>query len=97
MRLSTLKTLPTRLGLVTLIMANISTMVGSGWLFGAWKAARLAGPASILAWPIGAFSMLLLAFSYAELGSRYPATGGMVRYTQLTHGTFAGFIAGWAN
>ncbi len=78
-------------------MANISTMVGSGWLFGAWKAARLAGPAAILAWPIGAFAMLLLAFSYAELGSRYPAVGGMVRYTQLTHGTFAGFIAGWAN
>ena len=92
-----IKKFPTQIGLFALIMANISTMIGSGWLFGAWKAARLAGPAAILAWPIGAFAMMLLAFSYAELGSRYPATGGMVRYTQLTHGTFAGFIAGWAN
>lgn len=78
-------------------MASLSSMIGSGWLFGAWKAARLAGPAAILAWPIGAVAIGLLAMAYAELGARYPATGGMVRYTQMSHGSFAGFIAGWAN
>lgn len=85
------------IGLLGLTMSGIGTMIGSGWLFGAWKAARLAGPAAILAWPIGAIAILLLAFAYAELGARYPAIGGMCRYTQLSHGSFAGFIAGWAN
>lgn len=84
-------------GLLALTMASLSAMIGSGWLFGAWKAARLAGPAAIYAWPIGAIAIGLIALSYAELGARYPAVGGMVRYTQMSHGTFAGFIAGWAN
>lgn len=84
-------------GLLALTLASLSAMIGSGWLFGAWKAARLAGPASIFAWPLGAIAIGLLALSYAELGARYPAIGGMVRYTQMSHGTFAGFIAGWAN
>jgi len=78
-------------------MASLGTMIGSGWLFGAWNAARLAGPAAIFAWPIGAIAIGLLAMSYAELGARYPVVGGMVRYTQMSHGSFAGFIAGWAN
>ncbi len=78
-------------------MAGIGSMIGSGWLFGAWKAARLAGPAALLAWPIGAVIIFLVAMAYAELGARFPATGGMVRYTQLSHGSLAGFIAGWAN
>lgn len=72
-------------------------MIGSGWLFGGWIAARIAGPSAILCWPIGAVIIFLLAMSYAELGARYPASGGMVRYTQLSHGSLAGFIAGWAN
>jgi len=84
-------------GLFTLTLASLSSMIGSGWLFGAWKAARLAGPAAVLAWPIGALAIMLLALSYAELGARYPATGGMVRYTQMSHGSFAGFMAGWSN
>jgi len=84
-------------GLLALTMASLGSTIGSGWLFGAWKAARLAGPAAILAWPIGAVAIGLLALSYAELGARHPAVGGMVRYTQMSHGSFAGFIAGWAN
>lgn len=86
-----------RIGLLGLTMASLGSMFGSGWLFGAWKAARLAGPAAILAWPIGFIAILLIAFAYAELGARFPATGGMVRYTEKSHGSFAGFLAGWAN
>lgn len=85
------------IGLLGLTMAGVGSMIGSGWLFGAWKAARLAGPAAIFAWPIGTLAILCLAFAYAELGARFPTTGGMVRYTQYSHGSFAGFIAGWAN
>lgn len=80
-----------------LTIVGISSILGSTWLFGAWQAARVAGPSALLCWPIGAILVLLFAMSYAEMSANYPATGGMVRYTQLSHGPFAGFIAGWAN
>lgn len=77
-------------------MTGIGSMIGSGWLFSAWKTAKLAGPAAILVWPLGVLIIVLLALTYAELGSRYPSRGGMVHYAQLSHGSFAGFISGWA-
>ena len=86
-----------KIGLIGLTLSGISSMIGSGWLFGAWRAAQLAGPAAILAWPLGALVMLLLALNYAELGAAYPKAGGMTRFSELTHGSLTGFLAGWAN
>jgi amino acid transporter len=78
-------------------MVGLSSIIGSGWLFGSWKAAKVAGPAAIFAWVIGAGIMLLIAFSYMELGSMFPKSGGMVRYSQYSHGSLVGFVGGWAN
>lgn len=86
-----------KISLLGLILSGISSMIGSGWLFGAWRAAQLAGPAAILAWPLGALIMLLLALNYAELGAAYPRSGGMTRFAELTHGSLTGFLAGWAS
>jgi amino acid transporter len=85
------------IGPVALFMTGLGSIVGSGWLFGAWKAAKVAGPAAILAWLIGALIILLIATSYMELGAMFPESGGAVRYAQYTNGSLAGFIAGWAN
>lgn len=41
--------------------------------------------------------ILFIALSYSELGSMFPEAGGMVKYTQYSHGSFIGFIAAWAN
>lgn len=86
-----------KITLFQLVMAGFSSMIGSGWLFGSWKAAKIAGPYAILAWPVGFIIMLLLALSYAELGASYPKSGGMARFAELTHGSLTGFIAGWTN
>ncbi|MET7289619.1 APC family permease [Streptomyces sp. NPDC005573] len=85
------------MGLPALFMTGLGSIIGSGWLFGAWKAARVAGPAAIVAWLIGAVVILLIASSYMELGAMFPQSGGMVRYAQYSHGSLAGFIGGWAN
>jgi amino acid transporter len=79
------------------MMTGLGSIIGSGWLFGAWRAAGIAGPAAIFSWIIGMVVILFIALSYAELGSMFPESGGMVRYAQYTHGTFVGFIAAWAN
>lgn len=85
------------IGLISLIMAGMTCMIGSGWLFGAYKAAALAGPAALLSWVIGGIAITCIALTYAELSSLFPRVGGMVRYLEYTHGSFAGFTAGWAN
>ncbi len=84
-------------GPVALMFTGLGSIIGSGWLFGAWKAAKIAGPAAICAWVIGAIVILAIALTYAELGAMFPESGGMVRYARYSHGALVGFISAWAN
>lgn len=82
---------------VALLFTGLSSIIGSGWLFGAYNAAKLSGPAAILAWLIGLVIMMVITITYIELGTMFPESGAMGRYTQYSHGPFAGLIASWAN
>ena len=84
-------------GAFALMLTGLGSIIGSGWLFGAWRAAQLAGPGSLWAWIFGAIIVTLIALSYAELGAMFPEAGGMVRFGNYSHGTLVGFVAGWAN
>ena len=83
-------------GAIALMFTGLGSIIGSGWLFGAWRAAQLAGPGAIYAWIIGAVVILFVAFTYAELGAMFPESGGAVRYGHYSHGSLVGFVAGWA-
>ncbi|MBN3789586.1 APC family permease [Burkholderia sp. Ac-20353] len=85
------------IGPVSLLFTGLGSIIGSGWLFGAWHASKIAGPAAIVAWIIGAVVVLAIALAYAELGTTFPESGGMVRYARYSHGALVGFIAAWAN
>lgn len=84
------------IGLVSLLMTGVGTIIGSGWLFGAAHAAGYAGPAAIFSWIIGAFIIALTALTLCELGPMMPRTGGMGRFAKLSHGSLVGFIGDWA-
>ncbi|MCD7098508.1 APC family permease [Stenotrophomonas sp. MMGLT7] len=84
-------------GPFALMLTGLGSIIGSGWLFGAWRAAGLAGPGAIWAWVLGAAIVTTIALSYAEMGAMFPESGGMVRYSHYSHGSLVGFIAGWAN
>ncbi|MGN2245942.1 APC family permease [Frateuria sp. GZRR35] len=84
-------------GPLALMFTGLGSIIGSGWLFGAWNAAKLAGPGAIWAWVLGAAIILSIALTYAELGAMFPESGGMVRYGHYSHGSLVGFIAAWAN
>ena len=84
-------------GPMALMYTGLGSIIGSGWLFGAWNAAKLAGPGAIWAWVLGAAIIMSIALTYAELGAMFPESGGMVRYGHYSHGSLVGFIAGWAN
>ena len=78
------------------MFTGLGSIIGSGWLFGAWRAAQLAGPGAVYAWIIGAVIIMFVAFTYAELGAMFPESGGAVRYGHYSHGSLVGFVAGWA-
>ncbi|ELC6750709.1 hypothetical protein ACK1W8_004698 [Salmonella enterica] len=40
-------------GAVSLLFTGLGSIIGSGWLFGAANAARIAGPLAPWAWVIG--------------------------------------------
>ncbi|HET8763964.1 MAG TPA: APC family permease [Rhodanobacter sp.] len=84
-------------GPFALMLTGLGSIIGSGWLFGAWRAAQIAGPGAIWAWVIGAVVIMAIALTYAELGAMFPESGGMVRYGHYSHGSLVGFIAAWAN
>jgi len=84
-------------GPFALMLTGLGSIIGSGWLFGAWKAAGLAGPGAVWAWVLGAAIIMTIALTYAELGAMFPESGGMVRYGHYSHGSLVGFIAAWSN
>jgi len=73
-------------GSIALMFTGLGSIIGSGWLFGAWRAAALAGPGAVWAWVLGAAIMTTIALTYAELGAMFPESGGMVRYGHYSHG-----------
>jgi amino acid transporter len=84
-------------GSIALLFTALGSIIGSGWLFGAWRAAQLAGPGAVYAWLLGAVIILFVALTFAELGAMFPESGGSVRYGLYSHGSLVGFVAGWAS
>src|SRR5215471_10027714 len=78
-----------------LLLASISAILGSGWLFAAYYTSMLAGPAAILSWLIGGVIVILISFTFAELSAMLPITGSSSRIPQYTHGTIVSFVFSW--
>ena len=82
-------------GIVGLLFASVGSIIGSGWLFGALNASKEAGPAAIISWALGGILILLIALTYAELGTMFPLSGGVVRFPHMAFGHLASFTSGW--
>ena len=81
-----------RADLVALIVNNV---VGAG-IFGLPAAAfALAGDFSLFAFVACALVMMSVVACFAELGSRFTATGGPYLYARLAFGPWIGFQVGW--
>ncbi|MGH8110992.1 MAG: APC family permease [Rhodanobacteraceae bacterium] len=83
------------IGMVGLLFTAVGSIIGSGWLFGALFAAEQAGPAAIVSWFVGAIMILFIGLTYAELGTMFPLSGGVVRYPHFAFGSFASYTNGW--
>ncbi|MES2614832.1 MAG: APC family permease [Bdellovibrionota bacterium] len=84
-----------KMSTVGILFASISAMVGSGWLFSSLYAAQMAGPAAILSWVLAGIFVIIIALTFAEVGSLFPIAGGIANFPYFTHGKLAGFLVGW--
>jgi len=83
------------MGLVGATWASETSIIGSGWLFGAWLAASAAGTAALLGWVIAGAAVIVLALVHAELGAMYPVAGGTARFPHFAFGSVAGISFGF--
>ena len=82
-------------GKIGLLFAGVGSIIGSGWLFSALRAAHTAGPAAVISWAIATVMILLIGLCFAELGTMFPISGGVVRFPHLSFGSFASYTMGW--
>lgn len=75
-----------------LLWISLTSMIGSGWLFGSLYSAHFAGPAAIIAWPLAAFLLLFVALAYAEVATMFPQSDVLARLPLLTHGRLTSLI-----
>ena len=81
--------------IVGLLFASTTSMIGSGWLFGAYHASKIAGPLSVWSWVAGAAIIMLIALCFAELAALFPRSGALVHMSHASHGEGLGRIWGW--
>jgi amino acid transporter len=83
------------LGLIGATWASETSIIGSGWLFGALFAAQAVGGAAVIAWLIAGVVVIVLALAHAELGAMYPVSGGTARFPHFAFGSVAGIGFGF--
>jgi amino acid transporter len=83
------------MGFIGATWASETSIIGSGWLFGAFLAAQAAGTAALLGWVIAGVIVIILALVHAELGGMYPVAGGTARFPHFAFGSVAGASFGF--
>src|SRR5262245_920621 len=78
-----------------LVALVINSIIGAG-IFGLpARAYELAGTYSLAAYLVAAIVIFLVILCFAEVGSRFTASGGPYLYARVTFGPFVGFQVGW--
>lgn len=85
-------------GLITAIAMVVGIVVGSGVFFKAEKVLSATGgnlPLGILAWIIGGVIMMICAYTFSILATRYSHVNGLVDYAEAMVGRGYAYIVGW--
>ncbi|MEF8887557.1 MAG: APC family permease [Haloarculaceae archaeon] len=83
------------LGLLDATMVGIGAMIGAGIFVLTGLAARTAGAAAILVFALNGGVTAFTAFSYAELASAIPKSGGGYAYVHEAFPDPVSFVMGW--
>ena len=91
-------TLNKRYGLITAIAMVVGIVIGSGVFFKAEKILLSTGgnlPLGILAWIIGGCIMIVCAYTFAKMATKYEKVNGIVDYAEAALGPKYGYYVGW--
>jgi APA family basic amino acid/polyamine antiporter len=95
MQASTHARLVRGLGRWDLVALVVNSIIGAG-IFGLpSRVFALAGTYSLLAYLVSAVAIVLIIVCFAEVGSRFKATGGPYLYAHVAFGPLMGFQVGW--
>ena len=84
------------MGLIGATWASETSIIGSGWLFGGLRCrVRLAGPAALYGWLIGAVSSSSSRSSTPSSAGCTRSSGGTARFPHLAFGSVAGISFGF--
>ncbi|MGL4850852.1 MAG: APC family permease, partial [Clostridium sp.] len=84
------------IGLIFAIALVFSNIIGAGIFVIPSQLANVSGIfGSILAWIITGSGAIVLAFTFANLGSNIPVNGGVVEYSRKSFGNLMGFMTAW--
>lgn len=85
-------------GLFTAIAMVVGIVIGSGVFFKAEKVLAATGgslPLGILAWIIGGAIMVVCAYTFSIMATRYEYVNGVVDYAEVSMGKRYGYYLGW--
>ena len=91
-------TLNKRYGLLTAITMVVGIVIGSGIFFKAEKILNSTGgdlKIGILAWIIGGLIMVVCAYTFAVMATKYEKVNGVVDYAEAMLGERYGYYLGW--
>lgn len=83
------------LGLLDATMIGMGAMIGAGIFVLTGIAAEIAGPAAILVFLLNGIVTALTGFSYAELASSIPKSGGGYAFVREVFKDLGSFLMGW--
>ena len=79
-----------------LVLMGVGAIIGAGiFVITGMAAATMAGPGIVLSFILGAISLGISAFAYAELGSAIPVSGSAYSYTYSFLGEIIAWLVGW--
>ncbi len=83
------------MGVVSLTMFSVGSIVGTGIFVILGVAVPEAGPAVILSFVLAGITCTFSALSYAEMASTLPISGSSYSYTYATMGELVAWVCGW--
>jgi len=86
---------PRRIGLLGATGIGVGGIVGGGILALAGTAFATAGPAALLAFAINGAIAVVTAFSFAEMSTAFPESGGTYTFAKKVLSVEAAFAVGW--
>jgi amino acid efflux transporter len=73
----------------------VSSVLGSGVLVLPGLSAKIAGPASLIAWVLLSLGSYPFAYTFASLSSRKPESGGVYAFAKESFGQHVATVTGW--